>query len=85
MKKKFYGVFASNGMGVYTNYKKLLNDQKFMRSEHLKSFKAMEDAVGFAVEGFEGINGIGCELGGLQDIDEIKLNFFYYRKKGVMV
>lgn len=81
MNKKYYGVFASNGLGVYTNYEKFLNDRKFMRSEHMKSFGDREDAKDFALEGFGGINGTGCELKGFQDVDGMRLNYFYFRKK----
>lgn len=82
MKNKYYGVYASNGLGIYTNYGKFLNDQKYMRSERIKSFKDREGAEDFAVEGFEGINGINCELKGLQNMSEMRLNYFYFQKKG---
>lgn len=82
-RKKYYGVYAANGFGVYNNYDKLLESQTYMRAERIKSFHDKEDAEDFAMIGFEELYGIDCRIEAFPDVaDDLSLNYFYfYRRK----
>lgn len=81
MKKIFYGVYASNGLGIYTNYAKYVNDRRFMRGERIKGFSGRDDAVGFAIDGFDSLRGMEKRVHILSNVDDLRLNFFYFHRK----
>ncbi len=85
-RKKYYGVYAANGFGVYNNYDKLVESQTYMRAERIKSFHDKEDAEDFALIGFEELYGIDCRLEAFPDVtDNLSLNYFYfYRRKATV-
>ena len=81
MKRKWYGVYAFNGFGIYTNYQKLINDRTYMRGEHIKKFAEQEEAESFATDGFvelNGLNGMDSLLSMVSNIDCLRLNYFYF-------
>lgn len=82
MKKKFYGVYAENGWGVYSDYGKLVKDRTYMRSEHIRSFDDKEDAEDFALDSFILLHGTASVLEAIPDMDMMKLNYFYFYRKG---
>ena len=74
----WYGVFAANGFGVYSNYGKILADRKFMRSMRLKSFDTRQEAEEFASDGILSLNGADCISDMLSET--FNVNYFYFLK-----
>lgn len=78
---KFYGAYAWNDVGIYTNYGKLLWDRRFMRGERIKSFEELEEAEAFAVDGFEELHGLGSFSQAFSKEEELQPNYFYFYKR----
>ena len=81
MKRKWYGVFALNGLGVYTDYAKFVNDSYYMRGERIKAFREREDAEDFAISGFDDLCGVECRARILLNLEHLYPNYFYFRRK----
>lgn len=80
-KGNYYGAYAFNGLGVYTNYSKLRRDQEYMRGEHIKGFNTKEEAVRFAEEGFSNLQGTDSLMDTVSDDDDLRINWFFFFKK----
>lgn len=50
--KAFYSVFGVNGLGVFTDYAKLLNSKKFITAFNCKKHKTYLDAKRHAIESY---------------------------------
>ena len=81
--KKWYGLFAENGLGVYSNYNKLMHNSKYTRGERVKKFDTQEEAEEYAIDGFISLHGIDALMMTVPDLDALWLNFFYYKKAAV--
>ena len=44
MKRKWYGIFAENGLGVYYDYNRLMHNSQYTRGERVKGFANQEEA-----------------------------------------
>ncbi|MCD8378980.1 MAG: hypothetical protein LUC95_01345 [Lachnospiraceae bacterium] len=76
--QKYYGVYAYNGLGVFSSYAKLMDMRPNLVHEKIRGFCDMEDAEFYAAAGFEGIYGIGKSLELLPGADTFCENHFYY-------
>lgn len=80
MKKiKWYGVYAENGLGVYSNYARLKRNSMYTQGEHVKSFTTREEAEEYAMDGFLQLHDENILLTTIPDIDELGANYFYYK------
>ncbi len=77
----YYGAYAFNGLGVYTNHLKLRRDQEYMRGEHIQGFSTKEEAVRFAEEGFANLQGTDFLMDTIPDDDDLRTNWFFFNKK----
>lgn len=39
-----YGIYGRNGVGIYTDYSKICESRKYVKSHHIKKFNSYEDA-----------------------------------------
>lgn len=79
MTKIYYGVYAWNGVGVYTNYERLEADtQIYIKEAHIERFSSFTDALNYALDGFKNFRRESAQI---PYEDEIKLNYFYYYRK----
>ena len=53
---KFYGIYGSNGCGVYTDYEKALKGLSFLNRRNQKCFSNRSDAENFAILGWSEYN-----------------------------
>ena len=74
----FYGAYSFNGLGVYTNYSKLLRDREYMRGERIQGFGSREDAIRFAEDGFISLHGGDCLMDTVPDDDDLRINWYYF-------
>lgn len=79
MKRKWYSVYAFNGVGIYTNYQKVISDCTYMRGEHIKSFPNQEEAEEFARDGFIRLNSVDMLFATVPKERPLRINYFYFR------
>ncbi len=77
----YFGAYAFNGLGVYTNRSKLRRDQEYMRGEHIQGFNTKEEAVRFAEKGFSNLQGTDSLMDTIPDNDDLRTNWFFFYKK----
>lgn len=53
---KYYGIYGSNGCGVYTDYEKALKGLLFLHRRNQKCFSNRSDAENFAILGWSEYN-----------------------------
>lgn len=77
-RSSWYGVFAVNGFGIYSDYGKLLVDKKYIRSARLKSFESRRETEEFVEEGIISLKGYDY----IKDVlpETYKTNHFYFLK-----
>ena len=80
MRRKWYGIFAENGLGVYYDYNRLMHNSQYTRGERVKGFANQEEAEEFAVDGFVMLHGMDALLATVPNLDAMRLNYFYFKK-----
>ncbi len=79
-RKKWYGVYGFNGLGIYTDYQKLLDAHDYIRGGRIKSFPNQEEAEDFATDGFIRLNnGVDALFATIPEGRTLQPNYFYFR------
>lgn len=78
-RKKWYGVYAENGLGIYSNYARLKRNSQYTLGEHVKSFATREEAEEYAMDGFLQLHDENILLTTIPDTNELGANYFYYK------
>lgn len=77
-KKYFYALAGINGMGVYTDYSRVLQSRQYLKRYKMKGFASFEEATYYARTMFKELQ---YEYGNRICIPEIQMvNWIYFRK-----
>lgn len=77
-KEKYYGVAGVNGCGVYNDYEKVLEVQRYVAKIQCKKFSDFGDAKFWAENTYDELQD---GYGEYCPIDIRKVNWLYYRKR----
>lgn len=78
-KIKYYGVAGENAYGVYTDYEKVQDSQRYIKKYRVKGFATFQEAKTFAVDTFSELQE---DFHWNYSIEEIEaLNWLYYKKQ----
>ncbi|HBI62924.1 MAG TPA: hypothetical protein DDY31_17255 [Lachnospiraceae bacterium] len=80
MKRIWYGVYANNGLGVYTDGRKLNHDYRYIRGKHVRGFSGQDEAEEYVIDGFASLHGVEVLMTTVPDLGQIRLNYFYFKK-----
>ncbi len=72
---KYYGMYGTNGFMVANNWARVESEKRFCISEHFKSFETVDEAICYAVHGYNSLNP-DCPYYGLVE----RMNWFYNKK-----
>lgn len=74
--RKYYGVYAKNGLMVANNWDKVQNESQYCISEHYKRFDTWQDAYYYAVSGYNTLHPETPFFGVIE-----KTNWWYHTKE----
>lgn len=80
-RKKWYGVYGFNGLGIYTDYQRLLDARVYIRGIQIKSFPNREEAEDFARDGFIRLNGADMLFSTVPEEKLLRSNYCYFRDR----
>lgn len=80
MKRTWYGVYANNGLGIYTDGRKLNHDYRYIRGKHVRGFSGQGEAEEYVIDGFTSLHGVWVLMTTVPDLDQIRPNYFYFKK-----
>jgi hypothetical protein len=72
---KYYGMYGTNGFMIANKWYRIDAARQFCFSEQFKSFETIDDAICYAVHGYNSLNP-DCPYYGLVE----RMNWFYNKK-----
>lgn len=76
---KYYGMYGTNGFMVANKWYRVEAEKRYCISEHFKSFETIDEAICYAIHGYNSLNP-DCPYYGIAD----KMNWFYNKKTFVL-
>lgn len=80
MKNKYYAIYGSNGLGIYTDYDKVLMAKPYIgKGFKVKGYVSREEACAECIDGY---NDLQSDIEGCYMLNSLeKNNFTIYRKQ----